>query len=155
MKIYTIGVKLIPVVILAGLLIFASEAAADTSALISSLMNSLNVTEDQAAGGAGAIFSAAKDNMAPQDFSTVLKALPGIDRLMAAAPAVGGSSTGGLTSMLGSMAGSTDTMAGLVQAFSKLGLDSNMVGKFMNTVFEYANSEGGKNVMNLLKDALL
>ena len=166
MKPYT--AKLLPVILLVGLTVFAADVSADTSSLISSLMNTLNVSEDQARWKpaadswsileAGAVFSAAKNNMTPQDFSTVSKALPGIDSLIAAAPAIGssgGSSLGGVSSMLGKVAGSTDTMAGLVQAFSQLGLGSDMVGKYTDIILQFADSQAGQSVVNLLKNALL
>jgi hypothetical protein len=121
-------------------------------------MNTLNVSEDQAKGGAGAVFSAAETNMSPQEFSTVSKALPGIESLMAAAPMIGkmgGSSLGGASSMLGGLSGSAGAMTGLVQVFSQLGLGSGMVAKFTDIILQFAGSEGGQEVMNLLKNALM
>ena len=143
----------------------AAIASADMSQLISTLMNNLDVNKAQATGGAGAVFASAKDKMNPADFLKVSDALPGIDDLIAAAPkssGASGSATTGISSMVGGLPGSKSTTAqslgglsNLTDAFSQLGLNSDMVGKYVDTILQYANSEGGKEVMNLLKNALL
>lgn len=46
-------------------------------------------------------------------------------------------------------------MASLTESFSRLGLDQSMVSKYVTVILDYAKSEGGQNVMNLLKGALL
>ena len=143
----------------------AAIASADMSQLISTLMNNLDVSKEQGTGGAGAVFASAKDKMNPADFLKVSDALPGIDDLIAAAPKISGSSgsaTTGVSSMVGGLSGSKGAAAqslgglsNLADAFSQLGLDSDMVGKYVDTILQFANSEGGKGVMNLLKNALL
>jgi hypothetical protein len=129
-----------------------SLSSADTAGLVSMLVNKLNVTETQAAGGAGAIFSAAKSKMTPDDFTKVSKALPGIDALMAAAPSSGGAN--GLSSVLGGFSGSAGQLADLAGAFGKLGLESTMVGKYVDIILQYADSEAGQAVKTLLEKAL-
>jgi len=54
-------------------------AHADTMGLINSLTSGLGVSEQQATGGAGAIFDYAKNNMSAADFTKVANGLPGID----------------------------------------------------------------------------
>jgi hypothetical protein len=46
-------------------------------------------------------------------------------------------------------------MASLTDRFSTLGLDNKMVNEYITVILDYANSEGGETVMNLLKGALL
>ena len=123
--------------------------------LVDLLSSKLGVTKDQAAGGAGSIFQLAKQNLSGKDFSSVAKAVPGIDQMMGAAPKVEGSSSslGKISSMMGS--NKLGGIAGLTSSFEKLGLSGNMVGKFTPIILDYVKNRGGEQVMNLLKGALL
>jgi len=137
-----------------GVLIGNSAYGFDSD-LVGLLTKSLDVTQEQAQGGSGAIFKEASKNMSAADFATVTDALPEITSLMKAAPAVDTGAMGGLTSTLGKAGGSVSSLAGLTSAFSKLGMGSEMVQQFMPLVLEYAQSKGGESVANLLKSALL
>ncbi len=124
--------------------------------LVGMLTKNLGVTSEQAEGGAGAIFDSASKNMSAEDFTKVTDALPEVKSLMSSASSgdSGSGTLGGLSSMLGKSGGSLSTLAGLSDTFSKLGLSSDMVGKFIPVVLEYAQSKGGSTVSNLLKSAL-
>ena len=136
-----------------GIFSISSPVSADTSKLIGSLVDKLGVSKEQASGGAGAVFKEAKNNMDPGDFSQLLKAVPGIDSLMSAAPQVGGL-TGKATSLLGGSAGSATGMANLADSFSKLGLAPDMVNQFVPVIMDFVQSEGGQQAMTLLKSGL-
>jgi len=132
-------------------------ASADVTKLIDLLTNNLGVTENQAKGGAGAIFEYAKQKLGMEDFSKVSSALPGVDSLIDSAPqssALTGK-LGSSLSSLGGKSGSAAGIAGLTESFSKLGLDEKMVNEYIPVILDYAKSEGGETVMNLLKGALL
>ena len=120
------------------------------------LSSQLGVTEGQAEGGAGSIFQLAKKNLSVENFSKVAEAVPGIDRMLGAAPKPeGGSATlGGLSSMVGGSSNKLGGMAGLTGSFEKLGLSGDMVGKFTPIILDYVKNKGGEYVMNLLKGAL-
>jgi len=140
------------IVILAmGIFIIAGLVSADTSKLIGSLVDTLGVSEEQATGGAGAIFKEGKNNMSSGDYSQLLNAVPGIDSLISAAPQAGG--LGGKASSL--LGGSAGSMTGLADSFSKLGLSPDMVNQFMPVIMDYVQSEGGQQAMTLLKNALI
>ena len=145
----------ITIILLAAMGIFSisSPVSADTSKLIGSLVDKLGVTEDQATGGSGAVFKEAKNNMDPGDYSQLLKAVPGIDSLISAAPQTGGL-TGKASSLLGSSGGSASGMANLADSFSKLGLAPDMVNQFVPVILDFVQSEGGQQAMTLLKSAL-
>ena len=130
---------------------------ADTSDLVKTLTDNLGVTKEQASGGAGAIFKYAQSKLSADDFSTVAKALPGVDSLISAAPKTGGSADlfSGLKSFSGSQSNSAAAVSSLAGSFSKLGMNADMVGKFIPIVLEYAKSKGGTAVMNILKGVLL
>jgi hypothetical protein len=124
--------------------------------LVGLLTKNLDVTDTQAAGGAGAIFSTASQKMSAADFTRVTDAMPEVQSLMDAAPAVEKESgaLGGLTSMLGKKGSDVSSLTALAGAFSKLGLSSDMVGKFIPIVLEYAQAKGGDAISGLLKSAL-
>jgi hypothetical protein len=142
----------IKIIVLMAMGIFSTTGLvfADTSKLIGSLVDTLGVSEEQATGGSGAVFKEAKNNMSPGDYSQLLKAVPGIDSLISAAPQAGGL-TGKASSLLGGSAGS---MAGLTDSFSKLGLSPDMVNQFVPVILDFVQSEGGQQAMTLLKSAL-
>jgi len=78
---------IISVALLMGLILSGNTLArAADLELVKLLSNDLGVTENQATGGAGSIFNVAKQNMGADDFTKVAKAVPGIDKMMAAAP---------------------------------------------------------------------
>jgi hypothetical protein len=123
--------------------------------LVDLLSSQLGVTKDQAEGGAGSIFQLAKQNLNVEDFSSIAKAVPGIDQMIGAAPKVEGSSSslGGISSMMGS--NKLGGMAGLTSSFEKLGLSGDMVSRFTPIILDYVKNKGGEHAMNLLKGALL
>jgi Protein of unknown function VcgC/VcgE (DUF2780) len=147
-------IKMFAVFFLICCIAYAPTYAGDMG-LVDLLSSKLGVTKDQAAGGAGSIFQLAKQNLSAKDFSSVGKAVPGIDQMIGAAPKVEGSSSslGKISSMMGS--NKLGGMAGLTSSFEKLGLSGDMVGKFTPIILDYVKNKGGEHVMNLLKGALL
>ena len=124
--------------------------------IISSLIDRLGVTEDQAKGGAGAIFNLLKEKVSDGDFSEISAVVPGINELLDAAPESGGlaGAIGGLTSMLGGGAEKLGGLASLAGGFDKLGLDMDMVAKFVPIIISFVRSKGGDSLKNILKDVL-
>ena len=122
--------KTIPVAILATTLAVAAiptaaqtklkEITVEQSAspeLVADFAKGLSVSPAQAQGAAGALLSQAKSQMPAADFGEVAKAIPGIDGLLAAAPALGGGAAGKLGGMIA-----------LASSFKQLGLDPALVG---------------------------
>ena len=124
--------------------------------LIDQLVKNLGVSEDAAKGGSGLIFKMAKDKLGSGDFGKVASALPGIGDLMKSAPESSGvlGGLGKLASGLGGGAGQLGNLASLAGGFSKLGLDSGMIGKFIPIILAFAQSKGGDVVKSLLQKAL-
>lgn len=158
--------KVTVVLVLLSFLIFSQLSGhvyAESSGimeLVGSLSNQLGVTENQATGGAGALFKMAKDSLPETDYGQVAEALPGIGTLIQSAPMVSDSTAGlsdkmgGVTEGLGSLtkaAESANKLAAVSDQFSQLGLDKGMVSQFIPIVLNYANTNGGDTVMNLLK----
>lgn len=128
--------------------------------LLGMLTSQLGVKEEQAAGGAGILFKMAQEKLGG-DFSQITSALPGVETLMKSAPATEGASTGGLMGMAGAAisafgGGSSDlgSLAKYAGALDSLGLDMGTVMKFAPVILDYAKSEGGQDVVALLKKAM-
>jgi hypothetical protein len=119
----------------------AVPAAQQSGTLIESLTKSLGVTPSQAAGGTAALLNKAKEGLGEEQFSKLLSGVPDLSSLM--------ENAGGLGSMLGGA-----NVSSLADQFAALGLDSEMIGKFKSQLLEYVQSEGGTEMMNLLKSAL-
>ncbi len=123
--------------------------------LIKILTDQLGINDNQAKGGAGLIFSLVKDKLDSGDFSKIASAIPGVNDLIKSAPESGGlmGAIGGLASSFGG-GSSLGNLAGLADGFSKLGLDSGMIGKFIPIIMSFVESKGGASVKALLEKVL-
>ena len=126
-------------------------AQADTSDLLGTLTNKLGITQEQAAGGAGAIFDYAKKNLSADDFSKIAGGIPGMDGLLSAAPAAEGGGSSMLSQAGNMLGGSAGGLASLAGAFESLGLDADMVSEFLPLVYDYVGGASGSEAMGLLK----
>ncbi|PVV16742.1 MAG: hypothetical protein B6D77_00575 [gamma proteobacterium symbiont of Ctena orbiculata] len=141
--------------LLLSCLLFAATTAQSADTLLESLTGQLGITTEQAAGGAGALFNLAKGRLASEDFSQIAAAVPDMDSLLAAAPALDESSrgAGAVASMLGGEGG-LGNLASLASSFSALGLSTEMIGQFTPIVLDYLQQAGGGTVMELMQGAL-
>ena len=136
--------------LLATLLFFISGISfsyAQDDELVSMLTNELKITEDQAKGGAGALFNFAKEGLTGDEFKQVSDAVPDMSGYLNAIPALGGSSTG----MLGKATQTLVGMPAVTAAFDKLGLSQEMVGMFSPILVKYVDNKGDKAVGDLLR----
>jgi hypothetical protein len=130
----------------------AQEAAAKASPeLVGALSKEIGGTPAQSAGAAGALFGLAKSRLKPEEFGQVSKAVPGMDALLKAAPALGAVGTSGAMSQL---AGAAGGLASMTSAFSKLGLKPEMVSKAIPVLTSFVGKSGGAGVASLLAGAL-
>lgn len=124
----------------------ATDAAptAETADLLGALTE-LNITPQQAVGGAGAMLGLAKNQLSSTDYSELAKSVPGIDMLS------GGGELGALAGLLGSTgkAAGLDNALGNVKntndlnnAFTTLGMDSGMIGLFAPVILQYLGQQG-------------
>lgn len=143
----------------AGMLVTATLSQAQTaqaSELVTQLSKELGSTPAQAEGAAGALFGIAKGRLSADDFAKVAGAVPGMDSLLKAAPAM--ATTGalsGVTGTTGTAAATTATgLAGATSAFQKLGLKPEMVSKAVPILTQYVTKSGGAGVGSLLGGVL-
>lgn len=135
--------------------------------LVDLLVKNLGVEKGQAEGGAGSIFNIVKQQLGSGDFAKLTTAIPEIATLAKAAPApekAGGG--GGLLGMVGSLAslasavggnsqlGQLGKLAQLAGVFEKLGLDPEMISKFLPIILAFVQKKGGAGLGELLSGAL-
>jgi len=131
------------------------------SNLVDILVQQMGVTPQQATGGAGAIFSTAKQGMSQAAFSQVAQAVPEMNQYLAAAPSQipPTSGTASLLGMagnaLGGSGGTLGNMASLAGSFQSLGLNPGMVNQFIPIILQYVQTQGGGSTMGLLQGALV
>ena len=138
---------------MAGLAVAALALAADEGSLVQTLSKQLNVSDEQAAGGAGAIFQYAQTALPGGDYGKIEKAVPEAAELVKKAPPTD-STTSAVGGMLGKAGGNAAGLANLGSSFEKLGLSKDMVGKFTPIVVNYAEQKGGAEVGGLLRKVL-
>lgn len=131
----------------------AAAAAKASPDLVGALSKEIGGTPEQSAGAAGALFGIAKSRLKADEFSQVAAAVPGMDSLLRAAPAVGGA-TGGAAGALSQAAGAASGLAGAANAFTKLGLKPDMVAKAVPVLTSFVSKSGGASVGSLLAGVL-
>jgi Protein of unknown function VcgC/VcgE (DUF2780) len=114
------------------------QSAGLSDPLISMLTGQLNVTADQAQGGVGSILALAKEKLSSMDFTALTKLIPGADSYMK------------MAKNLGAVTGPVGDKSGLLSSFSKLGMGSDMVGKFSGVMSDFLGKAGGEPAKNLL-----
>jgi len=131
--------------------------------LLPMLTSQLGVTDTQAEGGMGSLLQVAQGTLSSDEFGQLSQGIPGIDSLLAAAPALGSKSSGGnaITDMLanaGGLAAGLGSMGKLTEQFEALGLSPEMIIQFANIAISYFSSsdetEGASNTGNLLQTGL-
>ena len=118
--------------------------------LVGNLVKELGATPQQAEGAAGALFSVAKDRLAPADWGKVSSAVPGIGGLLKAAPMLAAAGGGGAGALMAKAGG----LASAMSAFSKLGLKPELVAKAIPILTQYVTKSGGAGVGALLAGVL-
>ena len=128
--------------------------------LVQQLSQNLGISEEQAQGGAGLIFSLAKQKLGEGEFTQVSQSLPGISNLISAAPQSGGvmaGAMGGLASAMGGAmggGGNIASLATLAGGFTQLGLNPNMASQFIPVILSFVQSKGGEQAKNILAGVL-
>ena len=149
--------KIIISISIAAAAFLSLAAMAQANELVNALVSQLGVTQEQAIGGAGAIFRTAKDRLAPEEFKEIESSVQGVDTLIEAAPEVTEQASGGmglLTSIAKQASPEAGTAAELVQSFNDLGLNKDMIGKFGNVMMDYCRENGSALVSQLIQKAL-
>jgi len=125
--------------------------------IINMLTEQLEISEAQARGGAGLLFKLAKEQLGSGDYSQLSATIPGIENLAESSPGAGmlGSALNGLSAALGGGSSGSGNLAGLAAGFSKLGLDTGMIGKFIPVVLSFIETKSGNEAKKMLADVLV
>ena len=132
------------------------KSSAMTSSLTSMVTSQLGVTETQAQGGLGTLFGLAKSSLDSQEFSQLSGAIPNMDTLLAAAPAIS-EEAAGLTSLMGSAGKYGKALQGATQAyaqFKELGIGVDQIPQYVAVTNEFLESQGSDDAMTLLQKGL-
>ena len=123
--------------------------------LVGALAKEIGGTPEQAEGAAGALFGLAKARLKSEDWSKVAGAVPGMDGLLKAAPAVT-SGLGSVGALAGAVSGAADLggLSSVAGAFKELGLKPEMVVKAIPVLTDYVSKAGGADVGKILAGAL-
>lgn len=117
------------------------------------LVQQLGVSQQQALGGAGAIFQAAQASMSSQAFSVLSQSLPGMSAMLEAAP-VAQTPLSGLSGMMGDAGSTLNNATSLATSFQQLNLSPDMIGQFIPIVMNYVRNTSGQVTADLLSSAL-
>ena len=134
----------------------ATDALPSAAGLISSLTDNLGVSTEQASGGMGAILNYAKKNVSSEQFSKLSGAIPGVDSLLSAVPAVATVSEGGLGGLMNKATEYSDSLKNindLKNQFDTLGLDTGMIMKYVSQAQQYLDTPQGQEAKTMLTDA--
>ena len=136
----------------------AVAALPKAAGLLTTLGSQLNVTPEQAVGGAGAMLGLARNQLSGQDFTELSKNVPGLDQIAGNSALSGLSGLGGLLGggvdknpLLNGLLGNVKDTKDLNNAFSALGMDTGMIGLFAPVILQYLGQQGvaGSLLQNL------
>jgi hypothetical protein len=128
--------------------------------LLPVLTSQLGVSETQAQGGMGSLLQVAQTTLSSNDFAQLSEGIPGMQTLLAAAPALSSKSAGGnaLSGMLanaGGLVAGLGSMSKLTQQFEALGLNPEMIVQFATIAIDYFSNSAEKGVENADSTAAL
>jgi len=121
-----------------------------SNALISYAASQLGLPEKKVAGGLGAIFKVAKDNLSKENFSMLSSAVPDINSYIKQAPIF---SISTITSLLGSneTTKKAESASYLDSAFKTLGIPKESLPSMVSTVTSYLDNNGYGDAAEMLK----
>lgn len=129
-------------------------APAESAAMLEQLGGQLQITPEQALGGAAALFGLARNNLPADQFAQLDQAVPGVGMLtdpntQGLLSSIGGllgqqaGGMGGLGGAPGVLAGQQmNSMADVNQAFGSLGMDSGLIGRFAPLILSFLGQQG-------------
>lgn len=125
--------------------------------LMDSLMANLGVSETQAQGGLAALFNYAKQNISAEQFEQLSQYIPGAESVMQYLPAVDSMKQEGLGGLIDKAAGTNESLGqlnNLRKQFDALGLDTEMIQKYVQQAKSYLDTPEGQQAKNLLMESL-
>lgn len=125
-------------------------ALASCIGLIDQLKWAVDIDEEQAAVGAGALFKMAKGNMDDTDFKKIAEIVPDMNGLLNAVHDIGGQNK----SLRLTTSKSVIDMSQVVLVFEELGIDKDKVSLFTPVLVCWVKRKGDNHLGEVLKEAL-
>lgn len=116
-----------------------SAASRAANGLLDTLGQRLNVSDEQAIGGGGALLGLAMNRLDPADSAQLQRRLPGVGPLSANTLDDG---LGGLLGGAGQLLGGMQNRQDVDQVFNVLGMGDAMVGQFAGVLLDYLVKQG-------------
>ncbi|WP_435607188.1 DUF2780 domain-containing protein [Pseudomonas knackmussii] len=131
----------------------ANSSSADGSAaarnaangLVETLGQRLNISDEQAIGGVGALLGLAMNRLEPADSAQLQQRLPGLGQLSSGTLDGGLGGLGGLAGLIGGagqLLGGIQNLQDVDQVFNVLGMNQGMVGQFAGVMLDYMVQQG-------------
>ena len=134
------------------------SAQLNTDGLVNMLTSGLNVNNEQAAGGMGAILNYVKNNVSNEQFSQLAKSLPGVEGLVGQMPDISKLGTseglGGLLDKASEYSDSLKSINDVKRQFEALGLKPEMITNFIASAQQYLDTEEGQQAKKVLTEGL-
>lgn len=134
------------------------QASPNVNDMVAMLSKNLGVNQNQAEGGLGSIFNYAKDNMNNEQFVQLANVLPGVSDLIKAAPDVSKlSESTGLSGLMDKAADYSESLKAIntvKKQFEALGLNPDMIIKYIDQAKQYLDTPEGQKAKQLLNQNL-
>ncbi|MFT7568026.1 MAG: hypothetical protein ACI846_002342 [Pseudoalteromonas distincta] len=126
----------------------------ETNAMIEYAAKQLNLSESTVSASFGSLLKVAQDNLSPENFSLISKAVPDAQSYLDKAPKVEKSSMSSLLSSAGDAGKKAESVDYLNTVFKKLGVSSEQASGLLSSFSGYLDKSGYKEASTLLKKGL-
>jgi len=131
-----------------------ADSPLQTNAMIEYAAKQLNLSPKTVSAGFGSLLKVAQDNLSPDSFALISKAVPDAQSYVNKAPKVAKSSINSLFSNAGAAGKKAESLDYLNSAFKKLGVSSEQVPELVNSFSSYLDKSGYKEAAASLKQGL-
>lgn len=121
--------------------------------LVHSLSKNLKVTDEQAAGGVGAILTVVSEQLERNELETLADAIPGFSDLVAKSPRFETHVPGWLAT-LSRWFGGLGKLRSVKPVFETLGLTNNLIGTFTEALREFLANKLDQQALRVFEKAL-
>lgn len=118
--------------------------------LFARLMEELDVTREQAEGGAGSLLQLAQARLEPSEFVRVADTIPGISDIIAKAPRFEVPVHRQFLAQLSRLLGGLGGLAPVARPFARLHLEKPIIGHFVEVLLSFFGEKGGTEIRSQL-----
>ncbi len=118
--------------------------------LFTRLMDELEVTREQAEGGAGSLLQLAQARLEPDQFVRVADTIPGISDILGKAPRFEVPARGLWRAKLSRLFGGLGGLSPLARPFARLHLERPMIRRFAEVLVRFFGEKGGPEIESQL-----